>query len=186
MTNLENTSKSYWDLFASARKLLAEGDFPGAEQHFEVACARREDSPGRVFLTEKISDGLGRLFSRNKADDADLQGRWSRHREEFRLDFLTQGDKTVRRAVHLAELRPEDDAQTNQPILEQALYLVGRSHLFAEEPASAVPLLKGLFRTAKRTGRPFSVDLIRHDLPLTEEDRLWLARRGGELVIEFR
>lgn len=186
MTNPEQSSKSYWDLLKTAERLLSEGNFPSAEQHFEVACARRENSPGRVFLTEKISDGVGRLFKKKPTDDSEAQGRWARHREDFRLAFLSEGDKIVRRAVHLAELRPEDDAQTNQPILEQALYLVGRSSIFAEEPASAVPLLKGLFRTAKRTGRPFPVDLVRHDLPLTEEDRLWLARRGGELVVEFQ
>ena len=186
MTNPEQSSKSYWDLIKTADRLLAEGQFPSAEQHYDVACARRESSPGRVFLTEKISDGLGRFFKRNQTGEEVSQGRWARHREEFRLAFLREGDHIVRRAVHLAELRPEDDAQTNQPILEQALYLVGRSGLFAEEPASAIPLLKGLFRTAKRTGRPFPVDLVRHDLPLTEEDRLWLARRGGELVVEFQ
>jgi len=186
MTNPEQSSKSYWDLLRTASQLLADGSFSGAEQHFEVACARRESSPGRVFLTEKISDGLGRFFKRGASDSAESQGRWARSREEFRLAFLTEGDKTVRRAVHLSELRPEDDAHTNQPILEKALYLVGRSRIFAEEPASAVPLLKGLFRTAKRTGNPFPVDLVRHDLPLTEEDRLWLARRGGELVVEFQ
>ncbi len=186
MTNPEQSSKSYWDLLHTGERLLAEGDFPGAEQHYEVACARREDSPGRVFLTEKISDGIGRLLKRGAESQPESQGRWARQREEFRLAFLTEGDKVVRRAVHLAELRPEDDAQTNQPILQQALYLVGRSRIFTEEPASGVPLLKGLFRTAKRTGRPFPVDLVRHDLPLTEEDRLWLARRGGELVVEFQ
>ena len=108
-------------------------------------------------------------------------GRWLRRSEEFRLSFLDQGERTVREAVRLAELRPEDDAETNQPVLEQALYLVGRSQLFTEEPSSAVPLLKGLFRTAGKTGRPFDVQLIRHDIPLTEEDRLWLARKGPEI-----
>jgi hypothetical protein len=85
----------------------------------------------------------------------------------------------------LAELRPEDDAETNQPILEAALFLVGRSTIFPHEPASAVPLLKGLFRTAGKSCRPFDVQLIRHDIPLTEEDRLWLARKGPAILDEF-
>jgi hypothetical protein len=186
MTNSAKISGTYWDILRTAEKLLAEGNFSAAERHHDVACSRREKSPGRVFLTEKISDGLGRFLKRNATADKVVQGRWERHLEEFRRQFLIQGDLTVRQAVHLAELRPEDDAEANQPILEHGLYLVGRSRLFTEEPASAVPMLKGVFRTAKRTGRPFPVDLIRHDLPLTEEDRLWLARRGGELVVEFQ
>ncbi len=190
MANPEKFSGSYWDLIRTAEKLLNARDFSGAERHLDFADARRDDSPGRVFFTEKISDGIGRLFQRGQQESSSAdfhgQGRWLRHREEFRFKFLALGDQTVRKAVHLAELRPEDDAHTNQPILEQALHLVGRSRIFAEEPASAVPILKGLFRTARRTGRPFAVDLVRHDLPLTEEDRLWLARRGGELVEEFQ
>ena len=91
----------------------------------------------------------------------------------------------MREGVRLAELRPEDDAAANQPVLEAALFLVARSRLFPEEFSSAVPLLKGLFRTAARTGRVFDVHLIRHDVPLTEEDRLWLARRGGDLLEIF-
>ena len=91
----------------------------------------------------------------------------------------------MREGVRVAELRPEDDPATNQPVLESALFLVARSRIFPEEPSSAVPLLKGLFRTACRTGRPFDFNLVRHDLPLTEEDRLWLARKGGELFDVF-
>ncbi len=190
MANNSKSSGSYWDLIKTAEKLLNAGDFPDAERHLELADARREDSPGRVFLTEKLSDGLGRLFKRgpDESDSSEtlISGRWSRHREEFRLKFLALGDQAVRQAVHLAELRPEDDAHTNQPILERALFLVGRSRIFSEEPVSSIILLKGVFRTAQRTGQPFDVGLVRHDLPLTEEDRLWLARRGGELVEEFQ
>lgn len=188
MARSDKTSGSYWDLLKQARRHLDEGDFPSAERLYTRACDRREQSPGRVFLTEKLTDGLGRLFRRSDTGDTAGKdaGRWQRHVDDFRRRFLEDGDRTVRQAVRTAELRPEDDANKNQPLLERALFLVGRSVLFSEEPASAVPLLKGLFRTARRTGRPFSVDLVRHDLPLTEEDRLWLARRGGELVVEFQ
>ncbi len=186
MIQPDKISGTYWDLLQTAEKLLNNGNFPAAELHYDSACSRREESPGRVFVTEKISDGLGRLFRKQSPDAPPTPGRWERNLGKFRQRFLAEGDAIVRKAVHLAELRPEDNAEVNQPILEQGLYLVGRSRLFSEEPASAVPMLKGVFRTAKRTGRPFPVDLIRHDLPLTEEDRLWLARRGGELVEEFQ
>lgn len=184
MAATDKNSGTYWDLLNTAQRFLDEGDFPEAERLFFMACRKREESPGRVFLTEKIGDGLGRLLQRSSTVAHD--GRWKRRSESFSRQFLAEGDQTVRQAVHTAELRPEDDARKNHPLLERALFLVSRSSLFNEEPTSAVPLLKGLFRTARRTGKPFSVDLVRHDLPLTEEDRLWLARCGGELVVEFQ
>nr|MEE4269380.1 hypothetical protein [Candidatus Krumholzibacteria bacterium] len=177
------SGRSYWDHLGAATRALEEGDLPRAEREFDLGLSAREQSPGRVFLTEKITDGLARLFRGSGAGTDG--GRWSRRSEQFRQAFLTQAESTVRNAVRLAELRPEDDAAANQPVLAQALFLVGRSRLFSEEPASAVPLLKGLFRTAGKTGQLFDVQLIRHDIPLTEEDRLWLARKGPGLLEEF-
>jgi len=175
---------NYWQLLATAVDALEVGDYPAAERRYWDACDLRESSPGRVFVTEKIGDGVRKLFQRgkNEKQPVDLTGRWSRAQKSFVQNFVENGEHVVREGVRVSELRPEDDAETNQPVLESALFLVARSRLFQDEPASAVPLLKGLLRTASRTGRPFSVDLVRHDLPLTEEDRLWMARKGGELV----
>ncbi len=178
---------NYWHLLAAAADALEVGDFFAAERRYLDACDLRESSPGRVFITEKIGDGLQRLINRSadKKVNPGLAGRWNRASRTFVDHFVEQGESVVREGVRIAELRPEDDAETNQPVLEAALFLVARSRIFQDEPASAVPLLKGLFRTASRTGRPFSVELVRHDLPLTEEDRLWMARKGGELVAAF-
>ena len=184
MENSIPSGRSYWDLLGTALRALDAGDIPVAERDFELAQAERNQSPGRVFFTEKIVDGLAQLLHGKKGDRS-ANGRWIRRSGEFRQRFLREGERIVREAVRLAELRPEDDADTNQPVLETALFLVGRSRLFSEEPASAVPLLKGLLRTAGKTGRPFDVQLIRHDIPLTEEDRLWLARKGPEVLEEF-
>ena len=62
MAKSEQPSGSYWELIRIAEKLLNAGDFSGAERHLELADARRDDSPGRVFFTEKISDGIGRFL----------------------------------------------------------------------------------------------------------------------------
>jgi hypothetical protein len=190
MESSNPSGRSYWDLLGDALRDLDAGDLPHAERNFDLALAERSQSPGRVFLTEKLADGLtslirGRGKSRPGSKARSADGRWSRKAGDFRRRFLAEGERVVRDAVRLAELRPEDDAETNQPILETALFLVGRSRLFSEEPSSAVPLLKGLFRTAGKTGRPFDAQLIRHDIPLTEEDRLWLARKGPEVLEEF-
>ncbi|RKZ20026.1 hypothetical protein DRQ50_00780 [bacterium] len=112
-------------------------------------------------------------------------GRWDRREAAFRSDFLAAGETRVREAVRLADLRPEDNAETNQPLLTGGLHLVARSRIFAAEPASAVVLVKGLIRTAHRTGRPFPVDLLCHDLPFSAEDRLWLARKGVSMLEGF-
>lgn len=172
---------SYWQYLAAAERALTAQDFAAAEHAFLGAIEARGNAPVRVFLTERLPDGAARLLHR----DGQRPGRWTRHAEDFRERFLTSADRIVREGVRVAELRPEDDAERNQPVLEKALFLVARSRVFIEEPASAVPLLKGLFRTASRTGRPFDLQLVRHDIPLSEEDRLWMARKGGELLESF-
>jgi hypothetical protein len=172
---------NYWQSLAAAERALAGQDFPAAENAWLTAVDTREQSGGRVFFTERLADGIARLWQRG----AVRPGRWERHAGLFRERFMAAAEKIVREGVRVAELRPEDDAERNQPILEKALFLVARSRVFSEEPASAVPLLKGLFRTASRTGRPFDLNLVRHDIPLSEEDRLWMARKGGELLESF-
>ena len=179
---------NYWKILTAAEEALGKGDFAAGERLFHEASGRRDRSPGRVFFSEKLTDGLKSLLKHSaRRDDrkSESPGRWSRRIFDFRNRFLAQGEHVVREGVRVAELRPEDDPATNQPVLESALFLVIRSSIFQEEPSSAVPLLKGLFRTACRTGRSFDFHLVQHDLPLTEEDRLWLARKGGELFDVF-
>jgi len=179
---------NYWKILTAAEEALDNGDFPAGERLFHDASGRRDSSPGRVFFSEKLSDGFKSLIKQTaRRDDrkSEAPGRWSQRTFDFRSRFLAQGERMVREGVRVAELRPEDDPVTNQPVLESALFLVARSSIFQEEPSSAVPLLKGLFRTACRTGLPFDFHLVRHDLPLTEEDRLWLAGKGGELFDVF-
>ncbi len=179
---------NYWKILSAAEEALAKGDFAGSEYLFHDASGRRDSSPGRVFFSEKLSDGLKGLLRKTTRGDerkSESPGRWSRRTFHFKSRFLAQGENTVREGVRVAQLRPEDDPATNQPVLEAALFLVARSSIFQEEPSSAVPLLKGLFRTACRTAKPFDFNLVRHDLPLTEEDRLWLAGKGGELFDVF-
>lgn len=181
MATESHRGHNYWQSLAAAERSLAAQDFVAAEASFLAAIDSRAQSPLRVFLTERLPDGAGRLLHRGEP----RPGRWASRSGGFRDRYLAAADRIVREGVRVAELRPEDDADRNQPVLEKALFLVARSSVFSEEPASAVPLLKGLFRTAARTGRPFDLQLVRHDLPLTEEDRLWMARKGGELLESF-
>ena len=183
MSALGSNERNYWQLLAAAREALEAADFVVAERRWDEAVARRTASPGRIFLTEKLADGMSRLLRRG-GDSASV-GRWACREASFRSDFLIAGEARVREAVRVADLRPEDNAEVNQPLLTGGLHLVARSRIFAAEPASAVVLIKGLVRTAHRTGRPFPVHLMRHDLPLSAEDRLWLARKSVAMLEGF-
>lgn len=178
---------SYWRHLDLAFERLDAGDFSAAEGEFFCAVQQREGSPGRVFLTEKLGDRLRRMLHRRdpQAEVVEPGGRWERSSEQFKTQFLSRADEVVREALRQAGLRPEDEAEANQPLFERALFLAARSRLFPAEPRSSVPLLKGLLRTACRTGRPFPHHLVRHDLPLTEEERLWLAAKGGDMLDAF-
>lgn len=188
MAQTNHNEPNYWKILSAAENALHKGDFATGEYLYHEAAGRRAGSPGRVFISEKLTDGFKSLLkqTRRREDESPSSpGRWDSRTSAFRKNFLVQGEPVVRQGVRLAELRPEDDAATNQPVLEAALFLVARSRIFQEEATSAVPLLKGLFLTAGRTGQPFDFNLVRHDLPLTEEDRLWLAKEGGALFDVF-
>jgi len=133
---------NYWKILTAAEEALAKGDFATGEHFFHDASGRRESSPGRVFFSEKLTDGIkGLLRQTTRRDDrkSESPGRWTRRTSDFRIRFLAQGEKTVREGVRVAQLRPEDDPAANQPVLEAALFLVARSSIFQEEPSSAVP-----------------------------------------------
>src|SRR5210317_976796 len=119
MENSTPEGRSYWDHLGDALSALDAGDLPAAERQYELAQTARAQSPGRVFLTEKITDGLTRLI-RGRSPGPRGEGRWYQKTGDFRRRFSDQAEKVVRDAVRLAELRPEDDAETNQPILESA------------------------------------------------------------------
>ena len=171
---------SYWDTMGAAVMQLEQRHFAVAERLFLEALAERKRSPGRVFLTEKVADGMRRLWGGLGGKEAAQQpaGRWQATINAFRLTFQAQGEESVRDALRLSDFLPEEGTEANQALLVSTLFLLTRSELFSEELATAVPILKAAFRTALRTGQLFEVDLVRHDLPLAEEDRLWLAHQG--------
>ncbi len=176
---------NYWHILEEARTALAAGRYRDAEEQYEAAIAARERSPRRVFFTEtsvNLARRLADALTRRERPDAEA-GRWERAVEALRRDFRTEAEAAVARARRAADLRPEDNPETNQPVLAAGLYLVIASRLAPRDPAAAVPLVKALLRTARHTGRAFDRDLLRADLPLTAEDRLWLARTGDEVLV---
>ena len=83
----------------------------------EAALGRRHTAYDRSVdvhvssLRRKLGDGLRRLMRGNKEAEPD-PGRWERRAERFRIGFTAEGEKVVREGVRLAELRPEDDAES--------------------------------------------------------------------------
>ncbi len=175
---------SYWDTLDRARNALDAGRFREAEDLYRSAVAARGRSPRRVFFSESLVDGARRTWAtmRRQPRDTAGPGRWEAADAAFSAEFLDRAEVAVREALQRADLRPEDAAQTSQPLLASALYLVVASDICPSEPTSAVPLLKGLMRTARHTGQAFDADLLRADLPLSADDRLWLARTGDDLL----
>ena len=57
MENPGRSDNSYWNLIERSEDALSGGDFALAETRYHEAHARRRTSPGRVFLSEKITDG---------------------------------------------------------------------------------------------------------------------------------
>ncbi len=179
---------NYWDTLAEASRRLAAHDFVQAESLFHAAQAERAHSPGRVFLSEKLRDGLQRLWGGlhgGAGPEPAGGGRWDEASGLFRARFRQEGEVTVREAMRLSEFLPEGEGESSQAQLLAALHLLTRSQLFPAEPSAAAPLLKAIFRLALRAAQLFDVELLRADLPLTEEDRLWLARKGDDLLEAF-
>jgi len=176
---------NYWDILKQADAALANGRFREAERLHDEATAARASSPRRRFVSETLPDGARRLWhslQRRRLPETPGAGRWERSLAGFAGRFAQRAAEHVDRGLRLAELRPEDDADANQPALEAALYLTTRSRLHAADPARAVRLLRAAFRTAAASGRPFAADLVRPDLPLGAEDRLWLVRQGEAIL----
>lgn len=176
---------SYWDTHGAATAALERREFESAERLFTTALQQRARSPGRVFWSEKVGDGLRRLWDGLRGGHPSRQplaGRWPMAASLFRIRFARLAEEAVRAALRLSEFLPDEEAEANQQQLVAALYLLTSSQIFPAEPVAAIPLLKACFRLVARTGRPLPVSLVRADLPLTEEDRLWLARRGDSLL----
>jgi hypothetical protein len=176
---------NYWDILAQAAHCLDEGRYAQAEQHFDEATGQRERSPGMVFLSEKVGDGWRRFWGslRSQPQEPERQaGRWTGAVSAFRERFRELGEATVADAARRAELQPDGAGPAELDTAIAALFLLTRSRLYPDDLTTAVPILKAAVQTAVRSGRFFPLEIIRHDLPLTEGDRLWLADRGRVLL----
>jgi hypothetical protein len=171
---------SYWDALAIARERLAAGAIVEAEAAFATALELRERSPGRVFLSETVTDAARRLWGRARHAEADVHspGRWPAAAETFRADYLERAGAAVAAALSLGVFPAGGSAgapAADFELLTTALRLTTASRLHPSDGAAAARLLPATVVAACRVGRPLDPALIRADLPLAEADRVALA-----------
>jgi hypothetical protein len=171
---------SYWDALAIARERLAAGALAEAEAAFATALELRERSPGRVFLSETVTDAARRLWGRARRAEADVcsPGRWPVAAETFRADYLGRAGAAVAAALNQGVFPaggPAGAPAADFELLTTALHLATASRLHPSDGAVAARLLPATVAAACRAGRPFDPALIRADLPLAEADRVALG-----------
>ncbi len=171
---------SYWDALATARERLAAGALAEAEAAFATALELRERSPGRVFLSETVTDAARRLWGRARRAEADAHssGRWPAAAETFRADYLDRAGAAVAAALSQGVFPaggPAGAPAEDFELLTTALRLTTASRLHPCDGAVAARLLPATIAAACRAGRPFDPALIRADLPLAEADRVALG-----------
>lgn len=167
---------NYWHLLAEARAALEAGDFRGAETFHDAARSARERDARRVFLSETVPDGVGRLWQRvtRREQPPAIVGRWQRAETEFRSWFGERAAAVVQRAERVLELGPGHEPETSFTVLDAALYLSVGSRL-AERRLAAAPLVGALFDLLPATGKLCARDLVTPALGLEPALRLRLA-----------
>lgn len=172
---------SYWEVLAEATVALRRDALAEAERLFLAARDERERSPGRVFVSETVADAARRLWRRARGqslDEALAAGRWPAAAAAFRAEFQARGDAVTRAAARAAEAPDAAPDPALLPVLAEALFLLGSSQLHPPDPAAAARALRAAVAAASRGVRPLPPALLRHDLPLSEEDRVGVGRRA--------
>lgn len=172
---------SYWEVLAEATVALRRDALAEAERLFLAARDERERSPGRVFVSETVADAARRLWRRARGqslDEALAAGRWPAAAAAFRAEFQARSDAVVRAAARAGEAPDAAPDPALLPVLSEALFLLGGSQLHPSDPAAAARALRAAVAAASRGVRPLPPALLRHDLPLSEEDRVGVGRRA--------
>lgn len=173
---------TYWDVLAEAVARLEVDDLAAAEAAFAEASRQRERSPGRIFISETVADALNQSWRRLRGRPPAREpaaGRWPAAADSFRRAYRLRGEGIVSRALRLSDFPGEEAPAALLPVLSTALHLLACSQLFPPDPAAAVRILRAAFTAAHRAALPLDPRLVRADLPLAEEDRLWLVRKAG-------
>lgn len=141
---------SYWSALSHARTLLSEGAVLRAEAEYDAARALREQSPGRVFLSETVSDAARRVWRGLRgAERGDDPGRWERACHEFRADYRAAARALLTDAESLLGGRPRAE---HLPRLAEAAGVLSRSVLVEPDPERAAPLLLAALASARAAG----------------------------------
>ncbi len=150
---------SYWDTLSEAHQHLAQHHMGEAERAYEDARRARDQSPGRVFLSETMGNAARRVWNNLRKTPAatDVPGRWERSCTEFCREFLITANALLLEASAFTHRSPRfEDAA----VLNQAVYLTSRSRLVAPDADRCVVLTVAALDAAARGGWLPPADLM--------------------------
>ena len=132
---------NYWDALAQATSRLQRRELRGAERSYLDARGLRDQSPGRVFLTETLGDAARRLWHGIGRRSESEASRWEHADEEFLTAFA--------RAAEMI-LHEVDGGMARD--LDEAVGLLLSSRLHPVDPGRGAVLLRRLLDDARRRG----------------------------------
>ena len=170
---------NYWDILAEAESHLGRGDFAAAEESFRKARLSRVDSPGRVFMSETITNSTLRFWRRMRGTAENIRpGRWEAAAEKFSASFLARGRECLAQAREA--VGANDGVEPG--LFAGAIHLAVRSEIFPNSPDSVPALVRSALRAALTACEAPPAGLLDGDLPLDESDRVEVARLGAALI----
>ena len=176
---------NYWDILAEAEALLARGEFAAAELRFHEARRVRDDSPGRVFLSEKMADAVRGAWSRLRGAPSGADGRWEAAAGAFREHYLVAGAEAVARAGEMLAASAEVSGE-HLSLCASVLHLVSRSRIYPSDARQVPALVLAVLTASLASSAAPPAGILDGDLPLDEPDRVAAARLGTRLVDGLR
>jgi len=149
---------SYWSALNRAETHLGEGRLLAAEAAYDEARRLRDQSPGRVFLSETMGDTARRLWRSVRGQGpAEDPGRWERACRDFQADYRAAARALLSDAEGLlgARARPSD-----LTLLSEAVGVLSRSALQEPDPERCAPLLHAALAAARAAAALPAGDLL--------------------------
>jgi hypothetical protein len=137
----------YWDRLAEARRLLDAGDFRQAEHAYNEARRLRDQSPGRVLLTETLGDTAKKMWRglRNRTDDA--EGRWTAETADFVAEFHRHAEDLIE-ATATRSASGDPTTTLDYRTLTTTVYLLSVSDLTSQPDRDPAQLVVAALRSA--------------------------------------
>lgn len=141
----------YWDQLAEARRWLESGEYHQAEQAYTMARRLRDQSPGRVFLSEKMGDTARKLWRGLRSRPADAEGRWQQETADFVIEFRRHS-QTLIEAAASRSASGDPTTTLDYRTLSMTVYLLSVSELTRRSEYDPAQLVLASLRSALLNG----------------------------------